>query len=288
MTLARRHALFVAYCLAVAAVHAPVLIALLGYSQQEAMSASHLPLIPIVSAVVVFQTRQSVFTSARWAVPAGVAVGMLGMALRVWAEMSRDRLPHEAWLSFALLALVLIWIAGFVAFYGGHAFRAALFPLVFLCFMVPIPEGVMAAATAVLKAGSTTVVEALFSAAGTPFLREGFVFSLPSLVIEVADECSGIRSAIALMLTSMLGSHLYLKTFWKRALVVALVLPVTIFKNGIRIVALSLLSIHVDPGFIEGRLHHEGGIVFFVLALALMAPVFAVLARSEPLDRAHA
>ena len=59
--------------------------------------------------------------------------------------------------------------------------------------------------------------------------------------------------------------------------------PLTILKNGIRIVTLSLLAIHVDPGFLTGQLHHDGGVLFFLLTLAMMAPVLAWLRRSEAL-----
>jgi hypothetical protein len=53
-------------------------------------------------------------------------------------------------------------------------------------------------------------------------------------------------------------------------------------KNGIRVAILSLLSIHVDRRFIvSSDLHHEGGIVFFVLALLLLWPVLWALRRSE-------
>ena len=58
-------------------------------------------------------------------------------------------------------------------------------------------------------------------------------------------------------------------------------LPLLVVKNGIRIVSLSLLSIYVDPTFLTGRLHQEGGVVFFLLALVMMAPVLLFLQRSE-------
>jgi exosortase/archaeosortase family protein len=54
-----------------------------------------------------------------------------------------------------------------------------------------------------------------------------------------------------------------------------------VLKNAIRIVALTLLSIHVDPGFLTGQLHHEGGFVFFLLALVLMMPILALLRGLE-------
>jgi exosortase/archaeosortase family protein len=54
-----------------------------------------------------------------------------------------------------------------------------------------------------------------------------------------------------------------------------------IVKNGIRIATLTLLSIHVDPGFLSGRLHHQGGFVFFFLGLALLGPVLWFLTERE-------
>jgi exosortase/archaeosortase family protein len=54
-----------------------------------------------------------------------------------------------------------------------------------------------------------------------------------------------------------------------------------IIKNGVRIAALTILAIHVDPSFLFGRLHHDGGVVFFLLGLALLVPVLWFLARGE-------
>jgi hypothetical protein len=57
--------------------------------------------------------------------------------------------------------------------------------------------------------------------------------------------------------------------------------PIAIAKNAIRIVALCLLAVHVDPAFLVGRLHTDGGVAFFLLALAMLAPVLALLGYLE-------
>ena len=54
-----------------------------------------------------------------------------------------------------------------------------------------------------------------------------------------------------------------------------------VLKNGVRIFTLTLLASYVDPGFLYGRLHREGGVVFFLLGLLLLAPLLWVLQRSE-------
>ena len=90
------------------------------------------------------------------------------------------------------------------------------------------------------------------------------------------------------VLTSLLAGYMFLQSVWSRSLVVLAVLPITIIKNAVRIVTLSLLAIHVDGGFLTGQLHHEGGIVFFMLALLLLAPLFALIRRYDALQRDRA
>jgi hypothetical protein len=53
------------------------------------------------------------------------------------------------------------------------------------------------------------------------------------------------------------------------------------FKNGIRIVSLTLLGAYVDPRILQSDLHREGGIPFFIVALLLLAPVLYFLRKSE-------
>jgi exosortase/archaeosortase family protein len=89
---------------------------------------------------------------------------------------------------------------------------------------------------------------------------------------------------MALFITCLIAAHLFLRTPWKQLLFVLLAVPVALIKNGVRIVTLTLLSIYVDPSFLTGSLHHKGGFVFFLLALAILAPVLLLLEKSE---RAH-
>ena len=246
-------------------------------------SASHVVMIPLVSLALVWMDRASVFAVVRtsWAGAAVVAAG----ALLASASAAGVLPVHAAPLSWPVAGLVLAWVGTFLLVFGRSASRAALFPLLFLVFTIPIPDAVLAAAVLVLKTGSAEAVGVLFDLTATPHYRTGFVFELPSVAIEIADECSGVRSSIALTLTSLLAGHMFLDAPWKRAVLVLAVLPITIFKNAIRIVSLSLLAVHVDPSFLVGQLHHDGGVVFFLLALGLLTPIIALLRRTGTAPR---
>jgi len=132
-----------------------------------------------------------------------------------------------------------------------------------------------------LQAGSAEIAEILFNLTGVPVLREGLVFRLASVNIEVARECSGIRSTIALFILALPVVHYGLHSLWKKLFFLACAFFMMILKNGMRIVTLTLLAMYVDPSFLFGKLHRDGGIVFFLLGLLLLLPVLLLLQRGE-------
>jgi exosortase len=122
-----------------------------------------------------------------------------------------------------------------------------------------------------LQRFSAEATELLFSILGVPVFRQGFLFSLSNFTIHVAEECSGIRSAISLVITSLVAGHLFLKSAWGKVALVSIVVPLAIVKNAVRIVGLALLGNYVDPSFImDSALHRNGGIPLFLLSLAVL------------------
>ena len=149
-----------------------------------------------------------------------------------------------------------------------------MFPLFFLAFMIPLPEAVVDSLENASKVASAEVANWLFLISGTPFLRNGPLFQLPGITIEVAKECSGIRSSLVLIITSLLAANMFLRTTWRRAVIVAAVIPLGLLRNGLRILTISLLCVHIGPEMINSLIHRRGGPVFFVASLI---PLFVML-----------
>ena len=168
-------------------------------------------------------------------------------------------------------------------FYLEEVFLKRLTPLLFLFLVVPLPSSILDRIAYYLQVGSAWITGAVFDLLRVPALRDGLVFHLARVSIEVAKECSGIRSSMVLLILALVIVHLCLKRFWTKVLFVASGLFMMILKNGIRIATLTILAIYVDPGFLYGRLHHQGGIAFFLFALLLLVPVLRLLQRSEAL-----
>ena len=242
---------------------------------------SLIPFIPLISVYLLYLKRKEIWATQQYSFGTGAAVVIIGLGIFVLGMVYGDTLDQNDYAAvLTSAALVLFW-GTFILAFGTKAFAASLFPLLFLVFMIPLPEFIMEEMIVFLQKGSTEFANLLFLASGVPFVREGFIFQLPTQSIEVAKECSGIRSGLALFITALLAGHLFLNAWWKKLLFVLCAVPMTMFKNGIRITTLTLLSHYVDPRIIESPLHREGGIPFFIVGLLLMAVILFCLIRTE-------
>jgi len=237
-------------------------------------NASHILLVPAIVVWLLYTSRARVSKTCAFdflpalicAVPAAV---LWGLTLR------------RPGVSLSIFALILLLTAGFIAVFGRKSLERNWFPFAFLAFAIPLPEALLNPVIYALQYASATVAGWIFDCSGVPVLREGFIFHLPGLSIEVAKECSGIRSSMALLILALLLAHFAFTRFWKKAVFVFAGLLMMAVKNGVRIATLTILAKYVDPDFLFGRLHHEGGIVFFLIGLGLLVPLFWLLRRGE-------
>jgi exosortase len=242
-------------------------------------NASHILVIPVIVAWLLHLDRQKITrltfapkAASFFAIPALVIASVLTLA-----PFYRPSVLLPAF----IVAFLLFLVSGFVAIFGTNCAKSEWFPLAFLVFCIPLPEPLLNRFIYALQAGSATVAGVIFDWAGVPALRDGFIFRLPKVSIEVATECSGIRSSIALLILALLVAQFSFSRFWKKAVFIIAGLLMMIVKNGVRIATLTILASYVDPNFLYGRLHKEGGVLFFLLGLALLLPVYWFLRRGE-------
>jgi exosortase C (VPDSG-CTERM-specific) len=238
---------------------------------------SHILLIPFVSAYLIYIRRHALprdySFSVRWALVPLIA-GAISLAA-AWNPGAFGRpLSQNDYLALMALSFVCFVAAGGFFFLGRKWMAAAAFPFAFLIFMVPMPDRVADFLETASKLASADAASMFFNISGTPVLRDGPFFQLPNITIEVAQECSGIRSSLVLFITSLLAANLFLKTPWRRIVLVAAVIPLGIFRNGLRIVFIGLLCVHFGPEMINSIFHKRGGPPFFVLSLI---PLFLLL-----------
>jgi exosortase len=249
---------------------------------------SHLFVIPFISACLIYWNRRAIFRSTAYAprigIPLVLAVGTAG-----WYLASRYLNANGGYrLSVAVLAILSIWAAGFLLFYGLPSLRPARFPLLFMLLMIPIPPVVIERIILLLQMGTSGLVYGLFQLAGTPLVRQGFSFELPGVGLEITKESSSINSAWALFITGLLVGHFFLKRFPAKAILSLLTVPIAVLTNSIRIVTVWFLATHIDASFLNGNLHRNGGIFFSVISLFLLIVSLWLLRKLENRRRSPA
>jgi exosortase len=243
---------------------------------------THILLILPITLALIFMDWEPSEPAMRSATRLGAFLLICALVIAAAAKLAPLAAHPDDQLSLNMLALVCWWIGAFVISFGALAFQRAAFPLFFLLWIVPFPEFVLNPIVRWLQQGSAASAHLLFSAAGVPAVQEGTLITIPGLTIEVARECSSIRSSLMLIVTSMVLAQMLLRSPWRKALLIAVAIPLSIAKNGLRIFVLGMLGTRVDPRYLTGRLHHDGGIIYFLIALAIIFLLILIARRGEP------
>jgi exosortase C (VPDSG-CTERM-specific) len=259
----------VCFAIILLATFAQPLLMLISHAARSKLH-SHILLIPFVSAYLLYIRRDQLPKNYAVDLPLAIVslAGGLGvLAFTYWLDFAGRAPTNNDRLALLTFSFLCCLAAGGFFFLGRDWMRAAAFPLAYLIFMVPMPDAMADTLETASKYASAEVANLLFYLSGTPFLRAGNIFQLPNITIEVAQECSGIRSSWVLFMTSILASNLFLKTPWRRFALVAFVIPLAILRNGFRILVIGLLCVNVGPQMIHSLIHRRGGPVFFALSL---------------------
>ncbi len=242
---------------------------------------SHILLILVLAvALIYFEGRLS-----RPHSEPGVTLGvfLLAGALLIagFARWGAPGVSADLRLSLSMFAIVIWWIASVIVCFGVSAFRRFLFPLCFLFWVVPAPAAVLNWIIPALQNESAVAARMFFQIARVPVEQDGTLLDIPGLRLDVAPECSSIRSSILLMVITMVLAHLFLRSWWRKALLIAAAIPLAVAKNGLRIFVIAELGTRVDRGFLHGNFHRHGGILFLGIAVASVVVLLWALHRWE-------
>lgn len=257
-----------------------VLVFTSSLQDESAQHYSHITLVPLLCLYLLYLRRSAIFATMKWNPFLGSVLMIIGVSASLCTNEPINE-THDR-LFLATFSFVMTCWGAFLFCYGTQAFRQASFELGLLTFMVPLPSLVLDTAATFLQHRSADSVELLFSVLGIQAHRDGSIFELSNFIILIEEECSGIRSCFALVITSLVAGHWVLTSWWARAALVAVVVPLAIIKNGSRIVGLALLANYIDPAFImDSALHRYGGIPLFGLSFAMLICITWLLRKLE-------
>jgi exosortase len=221
---------------------------------------SHGFFVPLFSAFVVWQERGRLSQLSLHPSWSGLGIMILGLLILIVGQIGAE-------LFLARFSILLLLAGLIVLFLGWNFLRVLFFPLAFLVMMIPIPSLVFNQITFPLQLLASRVAAGILQLLGVPVLREGNVIVLPSMPLEVADACSGIRSLMSLGTLAVIYGYLMDRRVSVRVLLTLASVPIAVVANSLRIVGTGLLVQYWDPEKAEGFFHAGWGWLIFVISL---------------------
>jgi len=224
---------------------------------------SHGFLVPFFSAFVVWQSRRRL--AALPAEPSwfGLVVAAGSLGILIVGVLGAEFFLSRSSLVFLLAGLVIYFL-------GWKPFRALLFPWAFLFLMIPIPAIIFNQIAFPLQFLAARLASSLLVLSGIPVLRDGNIIQLPTMTLEVAEACSGIRSLMSLGTLAVIYGYFLETRKLPRVLLALAAIPIAVAANALRIMGTGLLGYFWDPEKAEGFFHTFSGWVIFVVSLALL------------------
>ncbi len=276
-----------------------------GWDAAAGLLRRHWPLVIGLAALVVPSlirlAEQSWSTEAGAHAPIVLATGIWLLTRGSWAA---DPAGQAKWGGWAIAALALIalpiYIFGraydFLSLEAGAVYLAVLlagiamvgpatlwrnaFPLFYLAFLIPIPGWIIDQVTAPLQHLISWSATELLAALGYPVSRSGVSIFIAQYQLLVEQACSGMNSLIGLTAITLFYIYVLHRASWRYALLlVALILPVAVVANFIRVLILILLTYYYGDAVAQGFLHNSAGILLFATALMMMILLDATLRR---------
>jgi exosortase C (VPDSG-CTERM-specific) len=245
---------------------------------------SYIPLVPLISAYLIWTEREKITTEVRASRVGAIAAFLIGGAIAMawWLETRQgSNFAQQDYLALMTLSFLCFFWGACLALPGWKIMRDAAFPAAFLIFAVPLPTTWEAQIDNFFQHTSALAAQGFFTLARTPSLLRDLRIDLPGMSLVVAPECSGIHSTLVLLITSLLAGYLFLRRTSLRIILALSIIPLAILRNGFRVFVIGELCVHVGPQMIDSPIHRKGGPIFFVLSLIPFFLLLLFLRRQE-------
>lgn len=237
---------------------------------------SHGFLIPLFSLYLVHARRSELFAAKG----SGSAWGLVLMLGSIGAYAAAIRMKIE----YPQPMTIVTMIAGLVLLLRGwRTLWLTWFPIAFLVLAMPPPERLYRAFTQPLQQMAATLATAILNVlpgadvehAGINiafFMADGTTGSFT-----VAGACSGMRSLMAFVALGLAMAYFTPRPVWHRIAMAAVVVPVALFCNVVRVVATGAFQMYGRSDLSTGTPHTLLGLLLFGLGFVIYMGVLWVL-----------
>jgi len=240
----------------------------------EDSNNSHGLLVPIMAAYLVWIKRE--WLRGLPIHPSGWGLALLVFSLLLYLFGLKVHLALPARVALVLAVGGVVWWN-----FGTTVARCLWFPLIFLGFMIPIPDTLTGIIGFPLQLFASGVSAYLITLMGIPVLREGTMLYFANASLEVAEACSGIRSMVSYVTLGTLFAHLAGGETGRvqKAILLLSTIPLALMVNIVRVSGTGILAAYFGSRVARGFLHEFSGFVVFGLGFLLLWGEVAMLRR---------
>jgi exosortase B len=226
-----------------------------------------------------------------------ISLWLLGKRWREGPDLSSFKpMPTLVWACFIIAAALyipgrafdiiyfetgaFIWaLAGIILMAGGVGLLNKLkFPLIFMLFMVPLPNPLVGPLSSVMKLAVSAVTVNILAWFDLPVARNGVVIYLGQYQLLVADACAGMRTLFMLEALGILYLNLvHYPSKLRNIMLPILIIPISFTANVVRVIVLSLITYYWGNAAGQGFLHGFAGMVLFLAGLLMMSGADSLL-----------
>jgi exosortase len=189
---------------------------------------------------------------------------------------------YGAELFLSRLSLVML-LGGIVWTLCGRAMlREVRFAVLVLLLAIPVPAVLFNQITFPLQLLASRMASSLLPLFGVPVLRDGNIIQLPSMQLEVAEACSGIRSLMSLFAVAIFYGYFLERNTWRRVILALASIPIAVFANSARIVGTGLCVQYWNPDKAVGFFHEFSGWLMFLISLTCLYLVHSLMRLKTP------
>ena len=141
-----------------------------------------------------------------------------------------------------------------------------LFPLLYLCFLVPFGDALVPA----LQMVTAVITIHLTRLSGIDAAIDGVFIDTPAGLFEVAEACSGVKFLVAMAALGVLVAYACFRSPRRRAVFLAAAFALPILANGVRAWGTIAIAQALGIEFAQGFDHVVYGWVFFALVVAAL------------------
>jgi len=193
-----------------------------------------------------------------------------GMALIVLAMLAH---LVGSLLDVAILsgASVFVCLIGGCLYLRGTAFtRVMWFPLAYIVFMIPVPEGLTDMVGFPLQLWASASTARILDLLGIEVARNGVNLSVSGFDFQVAAACSGMSSLVALIGTTAVFAYITKLPNRYRWALFALSLPIALAANVVRITTIALVGYGIGAHAAIDIYHDWSSPILFMAAIMLL------------------